>query len=93
VKSAPEKVAAKLFILQGGAEPLSSVPVWAEPSQLLHGNWLFDEFPVSDNPVYQDLTKSLENDMAIKTSEIAIKRPPIILGTHHIASSDGLSSG
>ena len=34
-------MAAKLFILQGGAEPLSSVPVWAEPSQLLIGMWLF----------------------------------------------------
>ena len=34
-------MAAKLFILQGGAEPLSSVPVWAEPSQLLIGMWKF----------------------------------------------------
>jgi hypothetical protein len=32
-------VAAKLFILQGGTEPLSSVPVWAEPSQSLIGMW------------------------------------------------------
>jgi hypothetical protein len=38
-KSAPKKVAAKLFILQGGAMPLSYVPVWAEPSQLLIVNW------------------------------------------------------
>jgi hypothetical protein len=38
-KSSPEEVAAKLFILQGGAEPLSSVPVWAEPSQMLIGMW------------------------------------------------------
>jgi hypothetical protein len=38
-KSASKKVAAKLFILQGEAEPLSSVPVWAEPSQLLFGMW------------------------------------------------------
>jgi hypothetical protein len=34
-------VAVKLFILQGDAEPLSSAPVWAEPSQLLIGMWLF----------------------------------------------------
>src|SRR6202790_2486848 len=34
-KSASKKVVTKLFIL--GAEPLSSVPVWAEPSQLLIG--------------------------------------------------------
>jgi hypothetical protein len=40
VKSAPKEVAAKSFILQGDAEPLSSAPVWAEPSQLLLGNWL-----------------------------------------------------
>jgi hypothetical protein len=40
VKSSPKKVAANLFILQGGAEPLSSAPVWAEPSQLLIGMWL-----------------------------------------------------
>ena len=39
VKSAPNKVAAELFILQGGAEPHSSVPVWAEPGQLLLGIW------------------------------------------------------
>jgi hypothetical protein len=38
-KSASKKVAAKVFILQGAAKPLSSVPVWAEPSQLLLGNW------------------------------------------------------
>ena len=38
-KSPPKKVAAKLFILQGGAAPLSSVPVWAEPSQSLLGMW------------------------------------------------------
>jgi hypothetical protein len=38
-KSSSKKVAASLFILQGGAEPLSSVPVWAEPSQLLIGMW------------------------------------------------------
>ena len=35
--SSSKKVAAKSFILQGDAEPLSSVPVWAEPSQLLIG--------------------------------------------------------
>jgi hypothetical protein len=39
-KSAPKEVAAKSFILKGDAEPLSSAPVWAEPSQLLLGNWL-----------------------------------------------------
>jgi hypothetical protein len=38
-KSASKKVPAKLFILQGTAKPLSSVPVWAEPSQLLIGMW------------------------------------------------------
>jgi hypothetical protein len=39
-EAAPKKVASKFFILQGGAEPLSSVPVRAEPSQLLLlGNW------------------------------------------------------
>ena len=36
-ESSAKKVAAKLFILQGGAEPLSSVHVLAEPSQLLLG--------------------------------------------------------
>ena len=36
-KSSSKKVAAKSFILQGDAEPLSSAPVWAEPSQLLIG--------------------------------------------------------
>jgi hypothetical protein len=40
-KSSSKKVAANLFILQGGAEPLSPAPVWAEPSQLLIGMWLF----------------------------------------------------
>jgi hypothetical protein len=44
VKSAPKKVAAKSFILQESAEPLSSEPVWAEPSQLLLGNW-HQQFP------------------------------------------------
>ena len=39
IASSPKKVAAKLFILQGGAKTLSSVPVWAEPSQLLIGMW------------------------------------------------------
>src|SRR5580693_358077 len=39
IASSPKKVAAKLFILQGGAESLSSAPVWAEPSQLLIGSW------------------------------------------------------
>jgi hypothetical protein len=39
VKSSSKKVAAKSFILQGDAEPLSSIPVWAEPSQLLIGMW------------------------------------------------------
>ena len=39
-KSSPKKVAAKSFILQGDADPLSSAPVWAEPSQLLIGMWL-----------------------------------------------------
>jgi hypothetical protein len=35
-KSAPsKKVAAKVFILQGGAEPFSSAPVWAEPVSCL----------------------------------------------------------
>jgi hypothetical protein len=38
--SSSKKVAANLFILQGGAEPLSSAPVWAEPSQLLIGTYL-----------------------------------------------------
>jgi hypothetical protein len=38
-RPASKKVAAKLFILQDGAGPLFSVPVWAEPSQLLLGNW------------------------------------------------------
>jgi hypothetical protein len=36
-KSRSKKVAAKLFILQGGAEPFSFAPVWAELSQLLIG--------------------------------------------------------
>jgi hypothetical protein len=34
-EAAPKKVAAKLFILQGGAQQLSSLPVWAERIQLL----------------------------------------------------------
>jgi hypothetical protein len=34
-KSSPEKVAVNLLILQECPEPLSSAPVWAEPSQLL----------------------------------------------------------
>jgi hypothetical protein len=38
-QSSPKKVAGKLFILQGSAKPLSSAPVWAEPSQLLLGMW------------------------------------------------------
>jgi hypothetical protein len=41
----PKKVAAKSFILQRGAKTLSSVPVWAEPSQLLIGNCLFALWP------------------------------------------------
>jgi hypothetical protein len=51
-KSSPKKVAAKSFILQEDAEPLSSAPVWAEPSQLLIGMWLFalwTIWPHSDN--------------------------------------------
>jgi hypothetical protein len=40
VKSSSKKVAANLFILQRGASPLSSAPVWAEPSQLLIGIWV-----------------------------------------------------
>jgi len=32
-------VAVKLIILQEGEEPLSSDPVWAEPSQLLIGTY------------------------------------------------------
>jgi hypothetical protein len=35
------KGAAKSFILQESAEPLSAVLVWAEPSQLLIGMWPF----------------------------------------------------
>ena len=52
-KSAPKKVAAKLFILQGGAMPLSYVPVWAEPSQLLIVMWVLELFgnPQSSQPV------------------------------------------
>jgi hypothetical protein len=38
-KSSPKKVAAKSFILQGDAEPLSSAPVWAESSHSLIGMW------------------------------------------------------
>src|SRR3972149_10353418 len=34
-KSAPKKVVAKSFILNQPSRQLSSVPVWAEPSQLL----------------------------------------------------------
>jgi hypothetical protein len=37
-KSASKKVAANLFNLQGGAEPLASVPVWAQPGRLVIGN-------------------------------------------------------
>ena len=55
----PEKVAVKLFILQGEAEPLSSVPVRAEPSQLLLGNWLSAFGPHS---VYPDLARSHLDD-------------------------------
>ena len=59
-KSASKKVAAKSFILQGDAEPLSSAPVWAEPSQLLIGMWLLGRFlppthftaPVENDGVY-----------------------------------------
>jgi hypothetical protein len=36
-----KKAAARLFILQGGVKPLSSALVWAEPSLLLIGMWLF----------------------------------------------------
>jgi len=53
VKSSPKKVAAKLFILQGGAEPLSSAPVWAEPSQLLLGNWLSLDSHMTITPFYK----------------------------------------
>ena len=38
-KVSSKKSAAGLFILQGGAEPLSSVSVWEEPGQLLIGKW------------------------------------------------------
>jgi hypothetical protein len=37
-KSASKKEAAKSFIRQRITEPLSSAPVWADPSQLLVGN-------------------------------------------------------
>jgi hypothetical protein len=41
-KSASKKVAVKLFIFHTGAEPLSSAPVWAEPSQFLIEMCLFE---------------------------------------------------
>lgn len=40
-KSSSKRVAPKSFILQGDAPPLSSAPVWTEPSQLLIGRQLF----------------------------------------------------
>jgi hypothetical protein len=42
-KSSPKKVAVKSFVLQKGVRPLSSAPVWAEPSQLLFGMWLWEQ--------------------------------------------------
>jgi hypothetical protein len=60
VKSSSKKVAVNLLILQGGAVPLSSAPVWAEPSQLLLGNWLFGRFPHDDKTVSQDLSVNLK---------------------------------
>jgi hypothetical protein len=39
-KFSSKKTAINLLILQGGAEPLSSVHVWEEPSQLLIGMWV-----------------------------------------------------
>jgi hypothetical protein len=49
-KSSSKKVAAKLFILQESAEPLFSVPVWAEPSQLLFGMWVCSESQLPEIP-------------------------------------------
>jgi hypothetical protein len=46
-KSSSKKVAVKLLILQGGEEPLSSDPVWAELSQSLFGNWTGTEPPAA----------------------------------------------
>jgi hypothetical protein len=46
--SSPKKVAAELFILQGGAEPLFTASVWAEPSRLLIGMW---DLPVPKTPL------------------------------------------
>ena len=56
-------MAAKLFILQGAAKPLSSVPVWAEPSQLLLGNWLFDPHPPQAT-IREDRFSGVENKAA-----------------------------
>jgi hypothetical protein len=53
VKSSSKKVATKSFILQENAEPHSSVPVWAERSQLLLGMWPWassESSPHSEKP-------------------------------------------
>ena len=69
-KSASKRVAAKLFILQGGAKPLSSAPVWAEPSQLFLGNW-----PTSLIP--RNSTRSHSSYALDESLECAIAAPTI----------------
>src|SRR5713226_571042 len=50
---------------KGAQLPLSSAPVWAEPSQLLIGMWLLKprrvKFPHSDNPVSQDVPETQDH--------------------------------
>ncbi len=71
VKSAPNKVAAELFIPQGGAEPLSSVPVWAEPGQLLIGIWPSgqdrDDFVRPGAPTYVGELRGIVHLCSIQT--------------------------
>jgi hypothetical protein len=73
----PKKVAAKSFILQGDAEPLSSVPVSAEPSQSLIGMWLFatDWLRATFRPVYQELGHHCAGGVPLLQLDIAVASP------------------
>src|ERR1700693_2757913 len=42
----------KMFILQRDTEPLSSAPVWVQPSELAIGMWEMARFPISMMPMF-----------------------------------------
>jgi hypothetical protein len=67
-------VVAKLLILQVGAEPLSSVALWAEPSQLLVGMWLSALFGATFRESrVAGTTGDVARDLSVLTVELSGK--------------------